>query len=131
MKNVEHINIVVQNSCPANIFRLKIRNINKRICLKKFFNLMNLFDSKKKKKKKIKGQPLGVGEKLSFFKVGLWGWLDHPQQFFLPIFFFNNFFILCGIKTLSITCDTWATCDGNLSWTKYVERRTCVNILRG
>jgi hypothetical protein len=52
MKNVEHINIVVQNSCPANIFRLKIRNINKRICLKKFFNLMNLFDSKKKKKKK-------------------------------------------------------------------------------
>jgi hypothetical protein len=52
MKNVEHINIVVQNSCPANIFRLKIRNIKKIIFLKNFFKIIKLFYSKKKKKKK-------------------------------------------------------------------------------
>jgi hypothetical protein len=41
------------------------------------------------------------------------------------------FLIIRGIESISITCDTWVTLDGNLSWLKYVVTETCVTILRG
>jgi hypothetical protein len=45
--------------------------------------------------------------------------------------FLNFLIILHGIETLSISCDTCATWDGNPCWTKYVEVGIGVSILVG